>query len=89
MLIWTPPFALTTPDDVMPVHVRVPVSVIPEHVRFVQDRVPESVTPEHVRFVQDNVPVSVIPLTVIAPSTDKLDVNVDVVFFIRICHPYT
>ena len=28
-----------------------------------------------------------VPEQVIAPSTDKLDVNVDVVFFTRICHP--
>ena len=30
-----------------------------------------------------------VPVTATVPSTDKLDDKVDVVFFTRICHPYT
>ena len=50
--------------------------------------------PPTVRLVQVNalkLPVGPVRVPVIAtvPSTDKLDVKVDVVFFTRICHPYT
>ena len=30
-----------------------------------------------------------VPVIATVPSTDKVDVNVDVVFLTRICHPYT
>ena len=57
---------------------------LPPTERLVQVNAPTLLALETARL-----PKLPVPEQVIAPSTDKLDVNVDVVFFTRICHPYT